>query len=372
MTRHSISIRSIGGAPASVNAPPHSNAAASRSGFTLVELLVVIAIIGILVALLLPAIQAAREAARRSSCQNNIRQLGISMHNYVDTKKTFPSSIRPPGLTNAPRIAGFTLMLPFFEEGSKFDQYDQAKNWSDNTVNAKGARNKDIVNTKIAILQCPSVPEPNRLDGVPEISPWTPDTGAVTDYSPTIFVDKRLRPDPANPSSASNLVDEAAPPNATMPPAAGSPGLGLLAYNVPAKINQVTDGLSKTIAYAESGGRPYLYRGGRQIETFPAKRVNGGGWCRPASDISIDGTSGDGATDVGTCAVNCTNGIEIGATFPHPYYNSVGTGEPYGFHPGGANFCMGDGSVRWLNADINIRDFARLVTRAGSEISTDQ
>jgi hypothetical protein len=70
------------------------------------------------------------------------------------------------------------------------------------------------------------------------------------------------------------LVDEAAPPTATMPPAAGSPGLGLLAYNVPAKINQVTDGLSKTIAYAESGGRPYLYRSGRLIETFPEKRVN--------------------------------------------------------------------------------------------------
>ena len=157
-----------------------------------------------------------------------------------------------------------------------------------------------------------------------------------------------------------------------MPPAAGSPGLGLLAYNVPCTIRQVTDGLSKTIAYAESGGRPYLYRGGRLIETFPEKRVNGGGWCRPASDISIDGTKDGGATDTGTCAVNCTNGIEMGTTFPHPYYNTVGTGEPYAFHPGGANHCMGDGSVQWINADIDIREFAKLVTRNGSEISSTQ
>src|SRR5687768_3456675 len=121
---------------------------AKRNAFTLVELLVVIAIIGILVALLLPAIQAARAAAWRSSCQNNIRQLGLAVHNYLDTKKTLPSSIRPPGNTPLPRIAGFTLLLPFFEEGTKYDLYDQKLNWSDNTTNSKGAKNKDIVNTR--------------------------------------------------------------------------------------------------------------------------------------------------------------------------------------------------------------------------------
>lgn len=327
-----------------------------RNAFTLVELLVVIAIIGILVALLLPAIQAARAAAWRSSCQNNIRQLALAVHNYVDTKKTLPSSIRPTGLTPLPRIAGLTLLLPFFEETARYTQYNQTKNWFD------AATNKPLVNQRISILQCPSVPEPERLDGVPENSPWVADVGAPTDYSPTIFVDQRLK--------TANLVDEAA--TGTIPPAKGSPGLGLLAYNIVTRLADVTDGLSKTIMYAESAGRPYLYRRGKQIGPFPDFRVNGGGWCRPASDISIDGSSGDGTTDVGPCAINCTNGIEIGTTFPHPYYVSVGTGEPYSFHPGGANFCMGDGSVRWINDNIDIRQFARLVTRNGAELTAEQ
>ncbi len=328
-----------------------------RNAFTLVELLVVIAIIGILVALLLPAIQAARDAARRAQCQNNIRQLSLAVHNYVDTKKTLPSSVRPPGLTPLPRIAGFTLLLPFFEETARYARYDQTKNWFDPV-------NRPLVNQQISVLQCPSVPDPERLDGVPENTPWVADVGAASDYAPTIFVDRRLK--------EANLVDEAVS-GATMPPAKGSPGLGLLAYNVVTRLADVTDGLSKTIMYAETAGRPYLYRRGRLVGPFPDKRVNGGAWCRPASDISIDGASGDGTTAVGPCAINCTNGMDVGGTaFPHPYYASVGTGEPYAFHAGGANFAMGDGAVKWLDEKIDIRAFARLVTRSGAEHTGDE
>jgi prepilin-type N-terminal cleavage/methylation domain-containing protein/prepilin-type processing-associated H-X9-DG protein len=333
-----------------------------QNAFTLVELLVVIAIIGVLVALLLPAVQAARAAAWRASCQNNIRQLGLAVHNYADSKKTLPSSIRPVGLTVLPRIAGLTFLLPYFEEATRFEKYDQTKNWNDATTNGLGAINKTLVSQRISILQCPSAPDPDRLDGVPENSPWVSEVGAPTDYAATIFVDQRLK--------AANLVDEAA--TGTIPPTKGSPGLGMLAYNITSRLADVTDGLSKTVMYAESAGRPYLFRKGRQIAPFPEKRVNGGGWCRPASEISIDGSSGDGSTDVGPCALNCTNGIEMGASFPHPYYVSVGTGEPYSFHPSGANFCMGDGSVKWINEDINIREFAKLITRNGGELISEQ
>src|ERR1700760_92360 len=102
----------------------------SRQGFTLVELLVVIAIIGILVALLLPAIQAAREAARRRSCQNNLREVALATLNYESAKKILPSSKRPYGTTTAPRIAGMTLLLPYFEEATKLSQFDLTQNWS--------------------------------------------------------------------------------------------------------------------------------------------------------------------------------------------------------------------------------------------------
>ena len=90
----------------------------NRSGFTLVELLVVIAIIGILIALLLPAVQAAREAARRSQCANNLKQLALSLHNYSDTFKSFP----PAGITTN-QLSWHVFVLPFIEQTSLHDQF---------------------------------------------------------------------------------------------------------------------------------------------------------------------------------------------------------------------------------------------------------
>ncbi len=332
---------------------PGAESKQKRHAFTLVELLVVIAIIGVLIALLMPAIQAARAAALRASCQNNIRQLGLAVHNYVDSKKLLPTSIRPSGLTPLPRISGLIQLLPFLEEANMYVKYDLTKNWHDPV-------NLPVTNLRISILQCPMTPNESRLDGLPEASPWKAGIGAVTDYSPTIFVDQRLK--------SAGLVDEASvgvPPTSAM-----SPGLGLLPYNLPAKLKDVTDGLSKTITYAESAGRPYLFRKGRLVsEDLTVARVNGGGWVRPASDISIDGSSADGTSETGPCAINCVNGFDFAATsFPHPYYVSIGSGEPYSFHAGGANFAMGDGAVRWISDEIDIREFARLVTRAGGEL----
>ncbi len=313
-----------------------------RKGFTLVELLVVIAIIGILVALLLPAVQAARESARRMSCTNNLKQLALAAHNFHDTYGKLPSSVRPAGLTPLPRIAGLTFLLPFIEQGNRYNQYDQTKNWHD-------VVNRPVVSTPIESFLCPSSPNPNRLDGLPEASPWTADVNAVTDYSPTIGVDQRLL--------TASLVDKA--------------GDGILIKNGEPRLADVTDGLSNTILYAESAGRPYLYRRRQRVGDLPNQRVNGGGWARPASDFSVDGSSHDGATFPGPCAVNCTNGEDFGSTsFPHPYYGSEGTGETYAFHPAGANVAFGDGSVRLIASTIDIREFARLVTRSGGEVTT--
>ncbi len=96
-------------------------------------------------------------------------------------------------------------------------------------------------------------------------------------------------------------------------------------------------------------------------------RVNAGGWPRPASDYSIDGSSEDGTTFPGRCAINCTNGENVaGLPFPitSPFpYGSEGTGETYAFHPAGANAAFGDGSVKFIQEQVDIRVFAALVTR---------
>ena len=119
-------------------------------GFTLVELLVVIAIIGILIALLLPAVQAAREAARRTECTNNLKQLALATHNYHDTYRVLPCNIGSNG------FSWITLTLPFFEQGSLHDQLDFRYPLSD----TDNSNNRELVKEPIEALLCPSDPTP--------------------------------------------------------------------------------------------------------------------------------------------------------------------------------------------------------------------
>lgn len=321
-----------------------SNRPLDRQAFTLVELLVVIAIIGILVALLLPAVQAAREAARRMQCSNNLKQMGLAVHNFESAYKKLPSSVRPGGLTTAPRIAGLTFLLPYIEQTTAYNNYDQSKNWSN-------AVNLPITKTRISTFNCPSTPEAERLDGVPELSPWSATSVSVTDYSPTIGVDQRL--------VSAGLVDNLS----------GTALTGLLPKNGNPKLRDATDGLSNTLMYAESAGRPSVYRKGKRFGAVPMERTNAGGWSRPASDFTLDGSTVDGVISPGPCPMNCTNGDEIGSVvFPHPYYGTEGTAEAYSFHNGGGNFVLGDGSVKFIAESISIREFARLITRGGGEV----
>ena len=153
-----------------------SRCGTSLSGFTIVELLVVVAIIGILIALLLPAVQAAREAARISQCQNNLKQLALACHNFENTNRGLPLLY-----SSSNQLGWITQILPYFEQGNLGNQYNLNEPWFD-------ASNATVVSQRMAVLECPSSPAPHVFTatdkGFQNQSPnaLTTFTAAGTDY----------------------------------------------------------------------------------------------------------------------------------------------------------------------------------------------
>ncbi len=332
----------------------------SRGGFTLIELLVVIAIIAILVALLLPAVQQAREAARRSQCKNNMKQLGLAAHNFHDTFRHLPSSNRPP-TTGSVRIAGFSRLLPYVDQAPMYNLFNQQLAWSH-------VNNLPVTGTRVPTYECPSDPLALQKDGDPD--PVSNPGG----YSATIVagsgyvlnkgVDRSVAPLVTGFVLGGLFTDPTSAANQYYP--------GLFPQNTDARMADCLDGLSNTIGFLESSGRPALWRKGKQVGGLPGNRVQGGGWCRPASDSLFAGQKADGTALYGTTPMNATNGYDVGAeSYPNGAYGVQGTSQAYSFHTGGIHVTMADGSVRFVSESINFSTFVGLLTRANSEIIGD-
>lgn len=304
---------------------------AARRAFTLVELLVVIAIVGILVALLLPAIQSAREAARRSQCANNVKQIGVAMHNFEDTFRYLP----PGGLsggtqTEAHRLLnvpihvehGWTVwLLPFLEQQGVRDRYRLDVDWRD-------PLNQEARENVIGTLLCPSAPRTSRLVSFTS-SAFGPVTAAVSDYG----VDNNI-------SSALGSLGLIDPQSASAPQ-------GVMRVNELQRFADVIDGLSNTSWLAEDASRPTRYAFGRvKVSGF----VSGAAWADRDNEYLTHGYTQDGSASPGPCPINCNNDNEI-----------------YSFHPAGAHLLIGDGSVRLVAETTDMRVIGRLLTRAGGE-----
>ena len=299
--------------------------ARNRGAFTLVELLVVIAIIAILVSLLIPAVNAAREAARRMQCVNNMRQLSLGVINYESAKTHFPPSYTRPGRsalefdTNHSLI---TFILPFIEQQPLADQISFAYHWSENLRPSRERSNVRAAATNVDIALCPTAPERKAL-GLTDYAVC----GNVATSAAGLLVQRRLiepRTDwfsmlhPQFATETSNLYSKIT-------------------------IQKITDGLSKSFMLFEDAGRPNLYRNGR----FDPSRTNitGARWADDAAEFWVHDVCN------GTSMMNCNNNNEI-----------------YSFHEGGCNFSMGDGAVRFVQQDIDPEVFISLLTRAAEDV----
>ena len=336
----------------------------NRRGFTLVELLVVIAIIGILIAMLLPAVQAAREAARRAHCTNNLKQLGLAMHNYHSAQRCFPpGSIRDfgayPSVTprDGPRTPWLFGVYPFLEEAPAFEKVEVSTSvdngcWWVRTSNSVGPNAPTSV--VVSTLLCPS----DGLGG----------TRFTMQTNTTVFGTYALN----NYLAFFGNVDEHHTFTAKAPHKRHAFG-----FNNPLRVSHVTDGTSKTLLLGE-----YLTGVEAEKRWHPEgvnndyRGMNFGD--NPSQTMIFTAyTPNSSVPDRMANSAQCYNRPELnlpceGATFVQASWSN-GMATSRSRHPGGAHFCLADGSVRFVAENVDNQTYRVQCTRNGGEpLSLDQ
>jgi prepilin-type N-terminal cleavage/methylation domain-containing protein/prepilin-type processing-associated H-X9-DG protein len=330
-----------------------SSAAKGGAGFTLVELLVVIAIIGILVALLLPAIQAAREAARRMSCTNNLKQWGDAEQNFEGVYKHFPPARPGPDSTDSREVAdlfmprgprasgghgyemsgasGFVLLLPFIEYQALYDQFDITRGdgiWLADEALVPGWRTpqkEQAIGTRPSIVVCPTS--------------LTLPTTEVTNYQNWSVI-------PATGTYAFCAGHRGVKLFACKSCLMKHHNTGIHLYWTLVTIRNITDGTSKTISIGET------------ID----------GHTRDSSNIWTYAFRYADCHRVTEAALNTPTGVEALFCGSNP---AVVNGAFASNHPGGANFTYADGHVEFISDDIDLDTYQNLSTIAGTPADMD-
>lgn len=304
------------------------------NGFTLVELLVVIAIIGVLVGLLLPAVQAAREAARRMSCGNNLKQLGLAIHNHHDTNRfLIPTTIAESPVGTVANPDGFamaaTLLLPFMEQGALYNLWD-IKIQASKQVPAS-------YRVHVSTYQCPSRP-PAVLSTGDVVTPG----GGLGDYLPNYGTIPGV-----NNANADGPIIWAS--NTTGTDASGNTIITTFKGRV--KIGGLTDGTSNTAVYGEKHIRPGSLRGRNEDRSIFFSVNN--------ATRRIMGIQANNRQNIRPLSPpNNENGAFANQTFGGP-------------HQGICMFVFGDGSVRPVGLTIDISVLTAIATRATGEVAAD-
>ena len=351
-------------------------------GFTLVELLVVIAIIALLIGLLLPAVQSAREAARRAQCVNNLKQIALACHNYETAIGVFPigniqTNVFADGFGNAPCTAStlwtaFAFVLPYMEQGASYNAYNLVWPALNNHIPTINSANWTAGCQRIASYVCPS------------------DTSAAWADPASHFIPINQGSYGENRGTWENVlfnwVDSAGVAVQYASSCGWGGGTGMFMPMGSVRLADVTDGTSNTFLFGEmsrfeaDANTSWMFDNIMSYwedGTYPwpapgSIRITGGAFVVPAPNAPPDQT---GAIFNGCFTSNLVLPPDwlANATIPGGPCNSLGQWAFRSFHPGGVNFCMTDGSVKFIKNSTNLATYRALGTRnLGEIVSADQ